>query len=339
MLEYVWLFPLLFIFHDMEEIIGYIPWLKHNREFLKEKYPAFLKPYEQVTSEGFAFAVFEELLVCIFFCIISIVTDWYGLWLGGFIGCTLHFLVHIVQSVVIRKYIPAFITSIIALPISLYVIYKSMMLLDYSTYQVIIYSLIGTAVIALNLAFAHRLMRWFSRKNSYLEDWNVKNNVDKKEHLPFIGVGPIIVIPQLAVTAVAITLSEMKMLCSVKIKLLNIPLLILGVALIIFGIWMWYSSNFQAKIDKNIKENHLVTTGVYSIVRNPIYSAFFIVCTGAIFIETNLVLLVLPVIYYIYMTVFVMKTEEKWLSGLYGHEYEIYCKKVNRCIPWFAKEG
>ena len=38
----------------------------------------------------------------------------------------------------------------------------------------------------------------------------MKNNVDKKEHLPFIGVGPIIVIPQLAVTAVAITLSEMK---------------------------------------------------------------------------------------------------------------------------------
>ena len=38
MLEYVWLFPLLFIFHDMEEIIGYIPWLKHNREFLKEKF-------------------------------------------------------------------------------------------------------------------------------------------------------------------------------------------------------------------------------------------------------------------------------------------------------------
>lgn len=66
----------------------------------------------------------------------------------------------------------------------------------------------------------------------------MKNNVDKKEHLPFIGVGPIIVIPQLAVTAVAITLSEMKMLCSVKIKLLNIPLLILGIELIIFGIWM-----------------------------------------------------------------------------------------------------
>lgn len=27
MTTYVWLFPLLFIFHDLEEIIGFIPWI------------------------------------------------------------------------------------------------------------------------------------------------------------------------------------------------------------------------------------------------------------------------------------------------------------------------
>ena len=165
----------------------------------------------------------------------------------------------------------------------------------------------------------------------------MKHNDDKKEHLPVIGVGPIIVIPQLVVTTVAIILSEMKILYSVKIKLLNIPFLIMGIALIMFGIWMWYSSNFQTKIDRYIEGNHLATTGVYSIVRNPIYSAFFLFCIGAILIEANIVLLVLPVIYYIYITVFLMKTEEKWLSRLYGNEYETYCKKVNRCIPWFLR--
>ena len=30
-------------------------------------------------------------------------------------------------------------------------------------------------------------------------------------------------------------------------------------------------------------------------------------------------------------------TEEKWLEELYGQEYIDYCKKVNRCIPWFPK--
>lgn len=42
--------------------------------------------------------------------------------------------------------------------------------------------------------------------------------------------------------------------------------------------------------------NHLVTTGVYACVRNPIYSAFLIACTGALMIYGNLYLFVLPLV-------------------------------------------
>lgn len=68
-------------------------------------------------------------------------------------------------------------------------------------------------------------------------------------------------------------------------------------------IGMCFCSNFISKIDGHIKENHLVITGVYAIVRNPIYSAFFLVCIGAILIESNIILFVLPLVY-LYMTVF-----------------------------------
>lgn len=162
----------------------------------------------------------------------------------------------------------------------------------------------------------------------------MKDNGNKQEHLPMIGVGPIIVIPQLIVTAVAIIMSEMGKIYFLQIEVLKILFVIIGMALIIFGAWMWFASNFISKIDGHIKENHLVTTGVYAIVRNPIYSAFFLVCIGAIFMESNIGLFVLPVIYYAYMTVFLVKTEEKWLHKLYGQEYEEYCINVNRCIPW-----
>lgn len=162
----------------------------------------------------------------------------------------------------------------------------------------------------------------------------MKENVSKQEHLPMIGVGPIIVIPQLIITAVAILMSEMGKIYSRQIEGLKIPFVIIGMALIILGAWMWFSSNFVSKIDVYIKENNLVTTGVYAMVRNPIYSAFFLVCIGVIFIESNISLFVLPVIYYVYMTVFLVKTEEKWLRKLYGQEYEEYCRNVNRCIPW-----
>ena len=39
--KYVWLFPLIFIFHDMEEIIGFGIWFKRNEEMLAKKYPCF----------------------------------------------------------------------------------------------------------------------------------------------------------------------------------------------------------------------------------------------------------------------------------------------------------
>lgn len=164
----------------------------------------------------------------------------------------------------------------------------------------------------------------------------MKDNVNK--HLPVIGIGPIIVIPQLLITTVAIIMSERKKIFFFQIESLKIPFIIIGIVLIIFGIWMWFSSNFISKIDGHIKENKLVTTGVYAIVRNPIYSAFFLVCTGAFFIESNIILFVFPIIYYVYMTLILLKTEEKWLYKLYRSEYEDYCRNVNRFIPWKKKK-
>ena len=81
-----------------------------------------------------------------------------------------------------------------------------------------------------------------------------------------------------------------------------------------------------------------MTDGVYSIVRNPIYSAFFLACTGILLFPANLILLILPVLFYFYMTVIIKNTEEKWLKALYGNEYAEYCRNVNRCIPGFPKK-
>ena len=59
---------------------------------------------------------------------------------------------------------------------------------------------------------------------------------------------------------------------------------------------------------------------------------------GAIFIANNLLLFVVPVICWIYMTIFLIKTEEVWLKDLYGQEYIDYCQRVNRCIPRMPKK-
>ena len=89
----------------------------------------------------------------------------------------------------------------------------------------------------------------------------------------------------------------------------------------------------MSRIDSKIKTNTLATDGIYAHVRNPIYSAFLFACSGAVLLTCNLYLLILPPVYWLYLTIFIKLTEEKWLLNLYGKEFEDYCKRVNRCIP------
>ena len=59
MKDIIWLFPLLFIFHDLEEIIGFIPWLQRNEQLLAKKATVILKAHKDLSTEGFALAVAE----------------------------------------------------------------------------------------------------------------------------------------------------------------------------------------------------------------------------------------------------------------------------------------
>lgn len=159
----------------------------------------------------------------------------------------------------------------------------------------------------------------------------------KKNHLPMYGVGPIYVGVIIMVTAAAVFLGQYEVFEKGRISLLEILLFAVGILLIILGVCLWSGAVFRSKIDAGITGNRLVTTGVYSLCRNPIYSAFMFFCTGALMISGNLLFLPLFFFYWFYMTVLMKGTEEKWLFKLYGAEYLDYCNRVNRCIPWFAK--
>ena len=154
-------------------------------------------------------------------------------------------------------------------------------------------------------------------------------------HMPLYGVGPIFVIIIAAITAAAFFCRNLKIFEAGKVEGLKIPFIIVGIVLIVLGVILWISGAVLSKLDDNIIKGNLVTTGVYAWVRNPIYSAFLFICTGVIFIIGNLFFLVLPVLYWLFLTILMMKTEEKWLRNEFGEKYDDYCRKVNRCIPWF----
>jgi protein-S-isoprenylcysteine O-methyltransferase Ste14 len=157
--------------------------------------------------------------------------------------------------------------------------------------------------------------------------------MEDNNHLPEFGVGPLLIVPIVIATIVAILLSFLKIIPVYSINQINLILTVIGVFLIILGAIFWISAVKKSDIDDNIRQNNLVTTGIYGYVRHPIYSAFLYAVTGVILILNNILLFVLPVIYWIILTIAMIKTEEKWLTDLYGKDYLDYSKKVNRFIP------
>lgn len=160
--------------------------------------------------------------------------------------------------------------------------------------------------------------------------------MNKQNHMSYFGVGPIYVVVTFILTAIAVYIGKMQYFSIGKIQIMKIPLFILGIVLIVLGIVLWVQAVIISRIDKNITENKLLTTGAYAWVRNPIYSAFTIVYTGILCLQNNLILLVLPFIYWLFLSI-IVKKEETILEKIFGQEYLIYKSKVNRCIPWFPK--
>ena len=165
MREYVLLLPILFIFHDMEEIIGFGWFLKNNPQ-VYDRFPRITKAYKDFTTAGMALAVYEEFipffgisLLVYYFENVVLYTFWYGL----MISLTVHFVVHIGQSIYIKKYIPSLITSIICLPISIIILRNSSKYIVFSLTNIILIVIVILLMIA-NLRFAHWLMYKFGRQ-------------------------------------------------------------------------------------------------------------------------------------------------------------------------------
>lgn len=100
----------------------------------------------------------------------------------------------------------------------------------------------------------------------------------ENNHLPVFGVGPFLIGLIVIVTILAFILSIYNVAPVYKSN--QVILSALGFILIVLGTFFWLSANLISSIDNNIKNNQLVTTGIYSKVRHPIYAAFLYAVTG-----------------------------------------------------------
>jgi protein-S-isoprenylcysteine O-methyltransferase Ste14 len=110
------------------------------------------------------------------------------------------------------------------------------------------------------------------------------------------------------------------------------PVRIAGICLMIPGLTLWLVAQFQLGDSFSVqpKARHLVTHGIYSRIRNPIYvfSPVFLVGMMLFFGWPELLLLVLSAI--VVMQLFRARAEAKVLEEKFGDEYREYRRKT-----WF----
>lgn len=160
---YILLFPILFAFHELEEIIGFPLWASRNTSFFVCQAPDLLNTYKDCTSRGFALAALEEyilyLVLCALACSGYAPLQFQALWFGAFIAFALHLILHIGVSLAFSGYVPSLITSLLCLPLSTYIIYKfHVEHMVYNTATTIAL-LIGIMMVFLNFRFSVKLIK------------------------------------------------------------------------------------------------------------------------------------------------------------------------------------
>ncbi|HLO17471.1 MAG TPA: isoprenylcysteine carboxylmethyltransferase family protein [Anaerolineales bacterium] len=115
-------------------------------------------------------------------------------------------------------------------------------------------------------------------------------------------------------------------------------MIVTGIALMVIGFSLGYyanrtiAENWSPVIDKT-KEQKLTTSGVYSVVRHPLYLSGLLLLMGTnlffgnawSWLSTILVLVV---------TLYRIPVEERQLESRFGQEYADYKRQTKALIPW-----
>ena len=162
----------------------------------------------------------------------------------------------------------------------------------------------------------------------------LKNYFKTGQKLPLFGVGPYLIYGIGLLTALFIVLFGYVLRIGILDGIWVWVFRSIGGVLMILGAVIWYIGALRSGMDESITENKLKTTGIYSWVRNPMYSGWWIALTGISLMWHNIFLIPVFFLNWAIITLVLINTEEKWLLNLYGEEYSNYKKRVNRCIPW-----
>mgnify|MGYP004505093785 CR=1 FL=1 len=151
--QFYFLFPSLFMLHELEEII----WMPSFIKKISIQYPnnRILSYY---TPFAFNAIVLEQLLILLLSLFLSYQFNNYTIYATIIIAYIYHVLGHLIQTIVIQKYVPGLLTGILTSLFTLWNIKNEFPIILYG------YSLFTLFVIVLNLVVSFMIFNKISHK-------------------------------------------------------------------------------------------------------------------------------------------------------------------------------
>lgn len=168
----IWLFPVLFMIHDFEEILMVKAWQQKNKKYIQGRNDKYIPFNFKASTAAISLGVEVEFVIISIAAIISYLLNSYVIWFGLFIAFTLHLFFHIFMYINFKKYVPGVATSIIFIPICCFIVYRNNILLHYSIPTLLLSILISTLIMIGNIYILHKAVEKF---NSWLEKYSTKS--------------------------------------------------------------------------------------------------------------------------------------------------------------------
>jgi len=111
--------------------------------------------------------------------------------------------------------------------------------------------------------------------------------------------------------------------------------LFLGIPSLVVGIYFTLNAH-NTVFNKSSAKPKLITTGVYALVRHPMYFGILLVCLGFFFTSLSLLSLLVWLGFFVFYDK-MASYEEQSLLQILGKQYVIYQKKVPKWLPRIKK--
>jgi protein-S-isoprenylcysteine O-methyltransferase Ste14 len=113
----------------------------------------------------------------------------------------------------------------------------------------------------------------------------------------------------------------------------------LGIAVDVICLWMFHRThrdlgeNWSVSLD--LRERHtLVTTGIYGLVRHPMYSGFWLMALAQVLLLPNWIAGPAGLVGFGILFFGRVRREEEMMITAFGDEYRAYMARTARVVPW-----